>query len=218
MSSTSTSSSDVVSTSDSADTTRRAAGVALTALERIESGETHAALTVAQLCRPADTLALDPRLLLRSPTQPPAAGGENRPLPFTQDGSSGDVADLACLLLVAHATISRDLAARALGWTLTRLEATLARPQAEVPALGVELARHGHSIRLTRTGDWNRTIKLATLQRVDEVTRATKARTARLVRALLTGDPDAGTAPADAIAEAKPYKSYRVLSVFDKIA
>ena len=46
-------------------------------------------------------------------------------------------------------------------------------------------------------------MKLATLQRADEVTRSTKARTARVIHALLTGNPDATTAPLDVLTEAR---------------
>ena len=171
--------------------TARAANLALTALTRIEDGHATAGVTIGQLTRLAGALAVDPATLI----------GTGEPPPPAQDPNA-DVARLACLLLVAGGTISRDAAARTLGWTLPRTVATLDALEHQAPPLGVRLHRHGYSIRLIR--DNHRTgSKLATLLRRDQVTRSTKARTARLAHALLTGDPDAATATATVLAEAR---------------
>lgn len=175
----------------------RASGLALTALERLERGDTGDAVTLGQLARVADCLGLDVRTLL-PPNCQQGGGVSGGEAPMARD-----VAHLACMLLVANASVSRDTAARGLGWDLIHLEKVLTALESESPRLGVQLTRRGMTVRLVRTGDWERVAALSTQMRQHAIARATKARTARLVHAIIVDDPDVATAPVQVITEAR---------------
>lgn len=55
---------------------------------------------------------------------------------------------------------------------------------------------------IVHVGRWQRVTSITAGRRSGEVSRSTKARTARLVHTVLTPGPDAATAPPDAVAEA----------------
>ena len=175
----------------------RAAGLSHGALARIETGDADALLTLTQLARLAAALGVTPLDLL---TSRPAARSTAE-----TDHSGGltvETAQLLSLLLADGGVLSRDLVARSLGWDLRRLLAATARLEQQAPELGLEVVRRGFRLGVVHVGRWRRVQSLAAGRRPDEVSRSTKARTARLVHAVSTGDPDAATAPADALAEA----------------
>ena len=161
----------------------RAVGLPLASIRRIESGDGDALLTLAQLARLADTLALPVVDLLL------IADADRSP----QD--SADDAGRVATLLLAHGALARDTIARTLGWKLPRTQRALRELQARAAELGVTVVSNGFTVALHRITDINSVPEIIAAQRRGDARANTPARAARHVRNLLHGDPDVATAP-----------------------
>lgn len=124
-----------------------ALGVSSSVIKRLETGTNHPDLTVGQLARLADLLAVNVADLITKPRRSPDGPD---PSPADETSPDDDAAVVGSLLATTKVLTPTTAVAEATGWPVPRVHAALEVLADRLPATGQQLRRHQHLVALAR--------------------------------------------------------------------
>lgn len=160
-----------------------ALGVTASVIKRLETGTNYPDLTIGQLARLAEVLAVDVADLTSRPQRTPAP---DDPAP----GDDDDAAVVGALLATTKVLTPTTVVAQATGWPLPRVHAALYVLADRLPPAGMRLRRHQSLVGLARAVTGDDAHRIETALRVHLARDGGSAAEVRLRRRI-----DAGTVP-----------------------